>query len=140
MIITFRPELQNPPMDPECTIGFSFIGKKGEDTTYYNLSSGVTRDFPEEIWEKIKDRDVVKQLLAWGALKVIEEAEAPAEAQKVRKTRKATLADLSLDEAFSLIEASFDKAQLEGWAASDDRIPVKNAVATRLSKVAGGKG
>jgi hypothetical protein len=140
MIITFRPELQNPPMDPECTIGFSFIGKNGGETTYYNLSSGVTRDFPEEVWEKIKEQDVVKQLLAWGALKVVEEAEAPVEERKVRKSRKTTLADLSLDEAMSLIEASFDRVQLESWAASDDRIPVKNAVAGRLVAVAGGKG
>jgi len=29
MIIVYRPELENPPMDKECTIGFSFVNGGG---------------------------------------------------------------------------------------------------------------
>lgn len=140
MILAYRPELQNPPMDKECSIGFSFIGGPGEETTYYNLVSGVTRDFPEDVWEKIKDRDVVKQLLAWGALNVMKEEEAPAELKRGRKPKASTLADLPLDEAMKLIEASFDTAQLNLWNANDERIPIKNATAKRIEAITAGKG
>ena len=140
MILAFRPELQNPPMDKECSIGFSFIGKDGNETLYYNLESGVTRDFPEDVWEKIKDRDVVKQLLAWRALEVITEEKVPAAEKRVRQPKASTLADLALDEAMKLIEASFDKAQLNLWNANDERIPVKNATAKRIEALTAGKG
>jgi hypothetical protein len=139
MIIAFRPELQNPAMDKECSIGFSFIGKNGKETSYYNLESGVTRDFPEDVWEKIKDKDVVKQLLAWRALEVIEEKEVQKEVKRVTKAKAATVSDLPLDEAMKLIEASFDKNQLGQWNANDDRIPVKNAAAKRIEAITAGK-
>jgi hypothetical protein len=138
MIIVYRPELENPPMDKECTIGFSFIGTGGVSDNI-QIAAGVTRDFPEEIWERIKDYDVVKTLLKLGALRVdaedAEEISAPAAASSAD-----SVADLPLTQAMSLIEASFDLAQLQRWDAKEQRIRVKNAIAKRITAITEGNG
>lgn len=137
MIIVYRPELENPPMDKECSIGFSFIGGGGL-SDHIQVTSGVTRDFPESVWEQIKDYDVVKNLLSLGALRVeTEEATvataAPTEASK-------SLADIPLQDAMRLIEDSFDIEQLRLWDAKDSRIRVKNAIGKRISAITEGNG
>jgi len=137
MIIVYRPELENPPMDKECSIGFSFVGGGGL-SDHIQVSSGVTRDFPEKIWDQIKDYDVVKNLLNLGALRVeTEEATvataAPAEASD-------SLADIPLQDAMRLIEDSFDIEQLRLWDAKDSRIRVKNAIGKRISAITEGNG
>lgn len=137
MIIVYRPELENPPMDKECSIGFSFIGGGGL-SDHIQVSSGVTRDFPETIWDQIKDYDVVKNLLKLGALRIetedtTETAAAPTEANK-------SLADIPLQDAMRLIEDSFDIEQLRLWDAKDSRIRVKNAIAKRISAITEGNG
>ena len=58
MIITYRPELENPPMAKECSVGFSFLPTKGaRKVSYVRLNSGVTRNFDKQVWAKIKDYD-----------------------------------------------------------------------------------
>jgi hypothetical protein len=69
MILVYRPELENPPMDKECTIGFSFVQSKGQPENI-QVEAGVNRDFPEDVWEKIQDYDVVKNMLKVGALRI----------------------------------------------------------------------
>lgn len=137
MIIVYRPELENPPMDKECTIGFSFVAGGGLPE-HVQVASGVTRDFPAEVWTKIKDYDVVKNLLALGALRIqdeelTEDAIAPG-------VRQDTLADIPLAEAMSLVEASFDLDQLRRWDAKESRIRLKNAIAKRISAITEGNG
>jgi hypothetical protein len=137
MIIVYRPELENPPMAAECTIGFSFVGGGGLPE-HIQVQSGVTRDFPEAIWEKIKAYDVVKNLLKLGALRVETEAAPPeAEAPTIRVD---SIADLALTDALSLVEASFDVDQLRRWDAKDSRIRVKNSIAKRIAAITEGKG
>jgi hypothetical protein len=135
MIIVYRPELENPPMAPECTIGFSFVSGGGLPD-HIQLQSGVTRDFPEDAWERIKDYDVVKTLLKCGALRIMTEEESP----EVPVIRADSVADLPLTEALSLIEASFDVEQLRRWDAKDSRIRVKNTIAKRISSITEGNG
>lgn len=137
MIIVYRPELENPPMDKECTIGFSFIGGGGL-SEHIQVSAGVTRDFPASTWEQIKDYDVVKNLLKLGALRVETEQSEP-EAE-VSTSSAGTIADLPLTEALGLIEASFDLEQLRKWDAKDSRIRVKNAIAKRITAITEGNG
>ncbi|MGA0848124.1 MAG: hypothetical protein ACO3PY_05920 [Pontimonas sp.] len=137
MIIVYRPELENPPMDKECSIGFSFVNGGGL-TDSIQLSSGVTRDFPEDVWDRIKDYDVVKSLLKLGALRieaadVTETKAAPSEASK-------SLADIPLQDALHLIEDSFDVEQLRLWDAKDSRIRVKNAIGKRINAITEGNG
>ena len=137
MIIVYRPELENPPMDKDCSIGFSFVGGGGL-SDHIQVQSGVTRNFPEDVWDKIKDYDVVKNLLKLGALRIEAEEAAPeAEAPTLRAD---SIADIALTEALSLVEASFDIDQLRRWDAKDARIRVKNAIAKRISAITEGNG
>lgn len=137
MIIVYRPELENPPMDKECTIGFSFVDGGGLPD-HIQVTSGVTRDFPEDVWDKIKDYDVVKNLLSLGALRIQDEE--PASEATAPSVKQDTLADMPLTEAMSLVEASFDLDQLRRWDAKESRIRLKNAIAKRISAITEGNG
>ena len=137
MIIVYRPELENPPMDKECTIGFSFVNGGGL-TDHIQVSSGVTRNFPEEVWDKIKDYDVVKTLLKLGALRIETEEATKAEAAPAEVAN--SIADVPLQDALRLVEDSFDIEQLRLWDAKDSRIRVKNAIGKRISAITEGNG
>lgn len=139
MILVYRPELDNPPMDKESTIGFSFIGA-GANTEYVSISAGVHRDFPEDTWEKIKDYPVTKNLVALGALAVKEDIEVTAPAAAPSVAKDASILNLPLTEAMSLIEASMDPEQLRRWDAKEQRIKVKNAITMRLRAISEGRG
>ena len=140
MILTYRPDLENPPMAKECSLGFSFL-PQGEERkiTYVNIQAGVTRDFPAAHWERIKDYDVTKRLMALGALVVSEDTEVAAPIADPASPKRG-LADQKLEKALTLIESSFDIDQLKGWAAKDERIRVRNAVAKRITAITEGNG
>lgn len=137
MIIVYRPELENPPMDKECTIGFSFVGGGGQ-SDHIQIKAGVTRDFAEELWNKIKDYDSVKNLLRLGALRV--EEEVSEEVSSSATEAGDSLADMALSDALRLVEDSFDLQQLQRWDAKDSRIRVKNAIAKRITAITEGNG
>lgn len=137
MIIVYRPELENPPMDKECTIGFSFVNGGGL-TDHIQVSSGVTRNFPEDVWDKIKDYDVVKTLLKLGALRIETEEATKAEVAPAEVAN--SIADVPLQDALRLVEDSFDIEQLRLWDAKDSRIRVKNAIGKRISALTEGNG
>ena len=137
MIIVYRPELENPPMDKECSIGFSFVGGGGL-SDHIQVSSGVTRDFPESVWNQIKDYDVVKNLLSLGALRI--ETEDATEAQAAPAEASESIAALPITQALSLVEDSFDLEQLRRWDVKESRIRVKNAIAKRISALTEGNG
>jgi hypothetical protein len=137
MIIVYRPELENPPMDKECSIGFSFVGGGGL-SDHIQVNSGVTRDFPESVWAQIKDYDVVKNLLKLGALRI--ETEDATEAQAAPAEASDSIAALPITQALSLVEDSFDLEQLRRWDAKESRIRVKNAIAKRISALTDGNG
>lgn len=135
MILIFRPELQNPPMAKESTIGFSFIGKAGK-TEYIEVEAGVNREFPEYVWEKIKEYDVVKNLLSTDALRVKEDEEVIQTPVAPKKSDSIT--NMSLSDAMEMIENSFDIAQLQRWDSKDQRIRVKQAINRRITALQGG--
>ncbi len=145
MILVYRPELESPPMDKECTIGFSFVTGSGT-SDYINVKSGVIRDFPSDVWEKIKGYDVVKNLLSLGALRV--ETEESATTRKLTTLSPedgeagdpASIANLAVPTALSLIEASFDVDQLQGWYEKENRIKVRNSLMKRISAITEGNG
>jgi hypothetical protein len=142
MIIVYRPELENPPMDKECTISFSFIDGSG-DPEYVQLTSGVTRGFSEDTWRRIKGYDVTKNLLAVGALRVEKEGEAEdAEGGATVPDPVATdsLAALPISTAMGLVEDSFDTTQLNQWHTKEQRVKVRNAIAKRLHSLTEGEG
>ena len=140
MIIVYRPELENPPMDKECTIGFSFLRGNG-DPEYIQISAGVTRDFSEDTWEKIKSYDVVKSLLSLGAIRVeANDKKVVDEDTEVIGGTQSSIADLSITQAMGLVEDSFDVQQLEEWGTKENRIKIRNAIAKRIASITEGNG
>ena len=139
MIITYRPELENPPMAKECSLGFSFLPEDGKsrNVKFVRIESGVTRDFDTEVWERIEKYKQVKRLLSLGALAVTHEVEV--EATVVDDTpAEETLSSIDLKTALGLIESSFDIEQLKKWNAKDQRIRVKNAISKRIASITEG--
>lgn len=140
MIVVYRPELENPPMDKECTVGFSFITGSG-DPQHIRITAGVTRDFPEDVWDRIKNYDVVKNLLKLGALKVEENDRATIDPDEEATAEATTsIAGFSITQALDLVEASFDTLQLQQWSEKEQRIKVRNAIAKRISAITEGNG
>ena len=141
MIIVYRPELENPPMDKECTIGFSFIQGNGAPE-YIQISSGVTRDFSEDTWERIQSYDVVKSLLSLGAIRVEanDKAKIAEDTAEVIGGTQSSIADLSITQVMGLVEDSFDIQQLEEWGTKEQRIKVRNAIAKRIASITEGNG
>lgn len=139
MDLIYRPELDNPPMDSECTIGFTFI-EGTADPEHITISAGVTRDFPVKVWERIKEYQVTQNLLKLGAIKVTKSAPPSPEGDLLVPPPATidTLKDIELAQAMSYIEASFDHAQLERWQADEMRVKVRNAITRRLAAITGG--
>ena len=140
MIITYRPELENPPMAAECSLGFSFLPEDGKsrNVKHVRINSGVTRNFDSEVWDKIENYKLVKKLVSLGALAVTQEIDVKAEA--VEDVQQETLKSVELKAALGLIEASFDIEQLNKWNAKEQRIRVKNTIAKRISLITEGQG
>lgn len=136
MIVVYRPELESPPMDKECSIGFSFVNGGGLPE-HIQITSGVTRDFPEDVWERIQGYDVVKNLLRLGALRT--EAEDVTETPAAPSTTD-SIENLPLQEALGLVEDSFNVEQLRRWDAKESRIRVKNSIAKRITAITEGNG
>lgn len=136
MIITYKPQLENPPRDKEVTLGFSVIGGKAGGTEYIQLKSGVNRDFDPTQWDKIKEMPVVKDLLSIGALAVQEDVEV------VETSVKATggLSTMPVKEALDAIDATFDLDLLKEWDYAENRIRIKNAIAKRVKAITEGEG
>ena len=139
MIITYRPELENPPMAKECSLGFSFLPEDGKsrNVKFVRIESGVTRDFDTEIWERIEKYKQVKRLLSLGALSVTHEVDVEATVVADAPTEE-TLSSIDLKTALGLIESSFDIEQLKKWNAKDQRIRVKNAISKRIASITEG--
>jgi len=137
MILVYRPELSNPPMATESSLGFSLLPQgSGRKVEFVQINSGVTRDFSEVHWDRIKGRTVVKRLMSLGALVIQEEEAAPV----ISAVDQEHIRDVSLTQALGLIEASFDVEQLGVWEAKDQRIKVKNAIAKRITSITEGNG
>ena len=137
MILVYRPELENPPMAKEATIGFSFIKESGR-SEFLQLENGVNRDVEDADWEKIKDKSLVKRLMSLGALRV-ETDDAGEEAIALTPGVK-DLSNKDVSTSLRLIEDSFDISQLQKWEASEKRIRVKNHINKRISAITEGKG
>ena len=136
MILVYRPELQNPPMAKEATIGFSFIQEKGR-TDFFNLEAGVNRDVPEDRWNAIKEKTLVKRLLNLGALRV--ETDDESEVAIATTSDVSDLTNKDVQTSLRLIEDSFDIGQLQKWEAGEKRIRVKNSINKRITAITEGK-
>lgn len=139
MILVYRPELESPPMDKECTISFSFVTGTGT-TDYISVKAGVTRDFPEDVWDKIQHYDVVKNLISLGALRIqTDEVITSPESDDVVAAVD-SITQMAVTTALHLVENSFDIDQLNRWLAKENRIKVRNSISKRISAITEGNG
>lgn len=138
MILIYRPELDNPPVEPQATLRFAFIPKLEDGTETVKISNGVNRKFPGHVWERIKNYEVVKGLLSRGALR-IEEDHNVVKRLETENTEKG-IADFTKEKAMSYIEDNFNIAELKEWDAKENRIPIKSAIAKRIKVLTTGKG
>ena len=137
MIITYTPQLENPPRDKEVTLGFSIIGEKAGVTKRIHLKSGVNRDVSVSDWEKIKEMPLVGELLMLGALQVQEDVEVvTTPAGQV----SGGLETMPVKEALSAINGTFDLDLLKEWDYAENRIRIKNAIAKRIKAITEGEG
>ena len=68
MIVTYSPQLENPPRDKEVTLGFTFIGEKTGGSEYVQFKSGVNRDVDPAVWDRVKTMPLAVDLLSIGAI------------------------------------------------------------------------
>lgn len=136
MIITYTPQLENPPRDKEVTLGFSIIGSKAGGTEYIQLKSGVNRDVSPSDWEKIKDMPLVGDLLSLGALKVQEDVEVTTGGE----APTGGLSTMPVKDALDAINLTFDLDLLKEWDYAENRVRVKNAIAKRIKAITEGEG
>ena len=136
MIVTYSPQLENPPRDKEVTLGFSIIGGKLGGPEYVQFKSGVNRDIDPATWEKVKEMPLVADLLEIGALTIEEDVEVVLEAPKAT----GGLATKPVKEALSLINKTFDLDLLKEWDTAENRVRVKNAIQKRIRSITEGEG
>ena len=136
MIVTYSPQLENPPRDREVTLGFSFIGERTGSTEHVQFKSGVNRDIDPATWEKVKEMPLVADLLEIGALTVEEDLEVVVDAPKATSG----LAKKPVKDALSLINKTFDLDLLKEWDTAENRVRVKNAIQKRIRSITEGEG
>lgn len=136
MIITYNPELNNPPAAKETGIGFSFIGGGiGKETRHVRFEPGTNHDIDPAVWDELQAFEEIQRLIGLGALKVIERSE---EAPSIESLPE-SLADYAIADALDVVNATHDSALLTRWEREEKRIKVRNAISRRLTEVEEGR-
>ena len=136
MIVTYSPQLENPPREKEVTLGFTFIGDRTGGSEYVQFKSGVNRDVDPATWEKVKTMPLVADLLKLGALTVTEDVEVLTDAP----APKGALATMPVKEALAALNKTFDLDLLKEWDYAENRVRIKNAIAKRIRAITEGDG
>jgi hypothetical protein len=137
MIVTYSPQLENPPRDKEVTLGFSFIGEKTGSSEYVQFKSGVNRDVDSSTWDKVKLMPLVAELLELGALRVQDDVELTTDTPI---TSKGALGTMPVKDALDAINMTFDLDLLKEWDYVENRVRIKNAINKRVKAITEGEG
>ena len=137
MIVTYSPQLENPPRDKEVILGFSFIGERSGSSEYVQFQSGVNRDVDAETWAKVKEMPLVAELLQLGALTVTEDVEVVT-AGSCTQERLGNHA--GQEEALAAINSTFDVDLLKEFDYAENRVRIKNAIQKRIRAITEGEG
>ena len=127
MLISYRPELENPPREG----GFGII----TDLGMIQLSPGVNTDVPDTKWHAAKNNSVVRRLMNLGA---IEEVKVPAKVEDIPQDID-TLTQLPFTEALRILDAMYKEEQLEEWKRIEGRPKVRSAINKRLEAIRVGR-
>lgn len=137
--VFYAPELDNPPMAPECSITFTTIGKATGETVGTRLCSGLNQ-IPEEVWLNIREKEDAKRLLSLGALRVMDadEVKETLEADDLHVPDDVSIADLKLQDAIKVTSTTYDLQRLEAWLADEQRNAVRQAITRQINKLTNG--
>ncbi len=133
--ITFRPELCNPAKDKEVILSFADIVAKAHEPNTMNLKAGINYKVVDEIWNKAKSTDSIKDLLSIGALR--EELDGQTEDGRVISvaSTETSLESVDLSKSLDLIENCFESDQLGQWLAKESRVKVRNSINKRIEAI-----
>jgi hypothetical protein len=132
-------------MAKECTVTFSFIGSVPNSTVAVALVSGVNT-IEDELWKQVVERPYAQNLLEYGALKVLGEAEPdprldpPPETGVDAIVPPVAITKMKVADAIDIIDATFDPAILQAWADKETRTPVRGALERRFNEITMGQG
>jgi hypothetical protein len=137
--IFYAPELENPPMDPECSISFSTIATVQGESTCTRISSGLNQ-IEEEEWEQIQTKEYAQKLLSLQALRVMEPDEVKETLDKddLKVPDEVSITDLKLADAVKVVSTIHDLQKLEAWLTDEQRTPVRQAISRRINTLTGG--
>ena len=133
--IVFRPELCNPAKDKEVILSFADIVAKAHESNTIDIKAGINYKVNDEIWNKAKSTDAIKDLLSIGALREEEDVANPDGVIVSAASTEKSLEAVDLAKALDLIDNSFDVNQLSQWLAKENRIKVRNSVNKRLEAI-----
>lgn len=136
MIVTYSPQLENPPRDKEVILGFTFIGERSGSSEYVQFKSGVNRDVDAATWTKVKEMPLVAELMQLGALTVTEDVEVVTAAP----APKSGLGTMPVKEALAAINSTFDVDLLKEFDYAENRVRIKNAIQKRIRAITEGEG
>lgn len=137
--VFYSPELETPPMAPECMITFSFIVAASEgETTRVQLHDGLNQNIPDEYWEKILEKEVTQRMIKTGSLRVVKDSEIPEvleedDLKTEGTTKELDLSQLSVTDANTAISKIHDIPALLKMQETEKRTPVRSAITRRIT-------
>ena len=137
--VFYSPELENPPMAPECSINFSFIAKVTGESTTVRIRDGLNQ-IEEDDWEKIQEKEYTSRLLDLGALRVMEATEVKETLDKadLKVSDEVSITNLKIADAVKVVASTHDLQKLDAWLTDEQRVPIRQAIARRVNTLTGG--
>jgi hypothetical protein len=137
--VFYSPELENPPMAPECSINFSFIAEVTGESTTVRIRDGLNQ-IEEDEWEKIQDKEYARRLLDLGALRIMEAAEVKETLDKedLKVSDDVSITGLKIADAVKVVASTHDLQKLDTWLADEQRVPIRQAITRRINTLTGG--
>jgi hypothetical protein len=138
--VFYAPELENPPMAPECSINFSFIAQVTGESTSIRIRDGLNK-VDEADWENILEREYAQRLLALGALRIMEASEVKETLDKddLKVPEEVAITNLKIPDAVKVVAATHDLQKLDAWLTDEQRVPIRQAITRRINALTGGE-
>lgn len=131
MLISYRPENENPPREAGISLGL--LNEKTKQYDTLRLVPGLNRDVDPELWSRAKQ---LKEITNRLAMRVIEEI---TELEEIPDTSTTEITTLSVDKVQQVVELTHDLNLLDKWFEADKRVRVRNAIQRRIIEIKSGR-
>lgn len=131
MLISYRPENENPPREAGISLAIKNDATQQFDTL--RLVPGLNRDIEKDLWERAK---TLKDIETRISMKVIEEI---TELEEIPDTASTEITTLSVDKVQQVVELTHDLTTLDKWFEADKRVRVRNAIQRRIIEIRSGR-